>query len=103
MPSRALPISELKTLLCCDAALTSISWINGNRDLRMSISLGDGRSAVFDFCWVDKLRVDLAYPERENYPPQTWDVLFSAGRDARHGVLFDLAEHGSIALEFESA
>src|SRR5947207_15254895 len=103
MPSRPLPISELKALPWSDAVLNSISWTNANRDLRITVSLGDGRAAAFDFCWADKLRVDLAYPERENYPPMTWEVVSSAGRDARHGVLFDLAKHGSIALEFESA
>ena len=102
MPSRPLPISEAASLPWGDATVSSLVWVNGNRDLRLSVELGDGRSVELDFCWVDKLRVNLNFGQNENFPPLACCAQFEPARDGRHSTAIDFAQHGSISLEFET-
>jgi hypothetical protein len=102
MPSRDLSVPEVSSLAWSDATVHSLEWVNGNRDLRLSIVLGDGRSVALDYCWVDQLRIDLRFGQNENFPPLAWNARFEPARNGRHSTTIDFSQHGSISFEYES-
>jgi hypothetical protein len=102
MSSHVVPIAEMSSLPWCDSSVTSFAWVNGNRDLRLCVERQDGRGMVFEFQWVDRLRIDLTYGERTNFAPLAFAVEFGQQPDGRGTAAFDFGPNGTMSFDFES-
>ncbi len=87
----------------CDVELRAMSWIEGGRDLLLSLRLPpsepeDRRHRLLRARWVTSLRADFSFADKSGGCPLTWDVTFERIASKELFVHFDFGGIGGLSF-----
>lgn len=87
----------------CDVELRAMSWVEGGRDLLLSLRLPpsepeDRRNRLLRAHWATGLKANLSFVEKSGGYPLTWDVKFERIASKGWVVHFDFGGAGELSF-----